>query len=201
LLRQRFDRARPLTQQIQKLDPLGSRDRFPNPPKLLVDAVFEPPMWGWHSVSYSIIYLNSQLNQGQRKVSVTHQVLPSEACYVSHRSIEKFMPDFLHSLLLLFATAVAEIVGCYLPYLWLRRGGSVLLLIPAVLSLALFAWLLSLHPTAAGRIYAAYGGVYIAVAVSWLWLIERQSPNRWDLFGAGLCVVGAALILFGAYKH
>jgi small multidrug resistance family-3 protein len=111
------------------------------------------------------------------------------------------MSDFLRSALLLFATAVAEIIGCYLPYLWLRRGGSFLLLIPAVLSLALFAWLLTLHPTAAGRIYAAYGGVYISVAVTWLWLMEGQSPNRWDLFGAGVCLAGAALIVFGAHKH
>jgi len=68
-------------------------------------------------------------------------------------------------------TAFAEIVGCYLPYLWLKRSGSSLLLLPAFASLALFAWLLTLHPTAAGRVYAAYGGVYVAVAVVWLWLV------------------------------
>ncbi|MFA0411736.1 YnfA family protein, partial [Vibrio splendidus] len=69
-------------------------------------------------------------------------------------------------------TAVAEIVGCYLPYLWLREDKSIWLLIPAAISLALFAWLLTLHPTATGRVYAAYGGVYISVALIWLWLVD-----------------------------
>src|SRR5688500_9216084 len=73
---------------------------------------------------------------------------------------------------LLFAfTALAEIVGCYLPYLWLRKGGSAWLLLPAAASLALFAWLLTLHPTASGRVYAAYGGVYVSAAILWLWLM------------------------------
>ncbi|MBC2693484.1 YnfA family protein [Pseudomonas kielensis] len=75
--------------------------------------------------------------------------------------------------LALFAiTAVAEIVGCYLPYLWLKQGKSIWLLIPAGASLALFAWLLSLHPAAAGRVYAAYGGIYIGVAIIWLWVVD-----------------------------
>lgn len=67
----------------------------------------------------------------------------------------------LKTIALFFVTAVAEIVGCYLPYLCLKEGRSAWLLLPAALSLALFAWLLSLHPTAAGRVYAAYGGVYM----------------------------------------
>lgn len=92
-------------------------------------------------------------------------------------------------------TAIAEILGCYLPYLWLRRGGSVLLLLPAALSLALFAWLLSLHPTGAARTYAAYGGVYIVVALGWLWLVEGQRPTRWDLLGAGVALLGMAIIV------
>ena len=71
----------------------------------------------------------------------------------------------LKTFALFVITAVAEIVGCYLPYLWLRKNGSPWLLIPALLSLALFAWLLTLHPTAAGRVYAAYGGVYICVEI------------------------------------
>ena len=69
------------------------------------------------------------------------------------------------TLALFVATAIAEIIGCYLPYLWLRKSGSAWLLVPAALSLAAFAWLLTLHPTAAGRVYAAYGGVYICVAI------------------------------------
>ena len=78
----------------------------------------------------------------------------------------------LKTLALFVITAIAEIVGCYLPYLWLKRDGSPWLLIPAAASLALFAWLLTLHPTAAGRVYAAYGGVYVAVAMVWLLLVD-----------------------------
>jgi len=92
-------------------------------------------------------------------------------------------------------TAVAEIVGCYLPYLWLKRNASPWLLIPAVASLALFAWLLTLHPTAAGRVYAAYGGVYVAVAILWLWLVDGNRPTAWDLIGAGVAVAGMAIIM------
>ena len=99
--------------------------------------------------------------------------------------------------LLLFAlTAVAEIVGCYLPYLWLKEGKSAWLLLPAAFSLAVFAWLLTLHPTAAGRIYAAYGGVYIGVAIVWLWLVEGIRPSAWDVLGAAVAVLGMAIIMF-----
>ena len=94
-------------------------------------------------------------------------------------------------------TAVAEILGCYLPYLWLKRGGSPWLLIPALASLALFAWLLTLHPTAAGRVYAAYGGVYIGVAILWLWLVDGVRPTSWDLIGAAIAVTGMAVIILG----
>lgn len=98
---------------------------------------------------------------------------------------------------LFVATALAEIVGCYLPYLWLKQGKSVLLLVPAALSLALFAWLLTLHPTAAGRVYAAYGGVYIGVAVCWLWLVDRIEPSPSDWVGVAVCFVGMGIIMFG----
>lgn len=98
--------------------------------------------------------------------------------------------------LLLFAvTAVAEILGCYLPYLWLREGKSPLLLIPAAVSLAVFAWLLTLHPTGAARTYAAYGGVYISVALAWLWLVERQRPTLWDGVGVLVCLAGMLIII------
>ena len=99
---------------------------------------------------------------------------------------------------LFVVTAIAEILGCYLPYCWLRKGGSTWLLVPAAASLALFAWLLSLHPTAAGRVYAAYGGVYIATAIVWLWLVDGQRPTGWDLLGAGISVAGMAIIMFGS---
>ncbi|KQT43370.1 MULTISPECIES: YnfA family protein [unclassified Methylophilus] len=98
---------------------------------------------------------------------------------------------------LLFAlTAVTEIVGCYLPYLWLKEGKSMWLLVPAGISLAVFAWLLTLHPAAAGRIYAAYGGVYIGVAIIWLWLVEGIRPTGWDIVGAGVAMLGMAIIMF-----
>ncbi|WP_286292135.1 YnfA family protein [Vibrio apostichopi] len=93
-------------------------------------------------------------------------------------------------------TAIAEIVGCYLPYLWLRQDKSILLLIPAALSLAAFAWLLTLHPTATGRVYAAYGGVYISVALVWLWLVDGEKPTMWDLVGGSIALFGMAIIMF-----
>lgn len=102
------------------------------------------------------------------------------------------------TLLLFVVTAVAEIVGCYLPYLWLKRDGSVWLLIPAAASLALFAWLLTLHPTAAGRVYAAYGGVYVGTAIVWLWLVDGHRPTAWDLIGSAVALAGMAIIIAGA---
>lgn len=98
----------------------------------------------------------------------------------------------------LFAlTAVAEILGCYLPYLWIKQGRSPWLLLPAALSLVAFVWLLTLHPTGAARTYAAYGGVYIAVALLWLWLVEKQTPTWWDLIGAAVAVTGMVIIMLG----
>lgn len=93
-------------------------------------------------------------------------------------------------------TAIAEILGCYLPYLWLKQGKSILLLIPAAASLALFAWLLSLHPAAAGRVYAAYGGVYIFVAILWLWGVDGIKPTTWDIVGSLVAIIGMAIIMF-----
>ena len=103
----------------------------------------------------------------------------------------------LKTLGLFAVTAVAEIVGCYLPYLWLKRNGSAWLLVPAIASLALFAWLLTLHPTAVGRVYAAYGGVYVAVAILWLWIVDGTRPTLWDVVGATVAVAGMAIIMIG----
>lgn len=100
------------------------------------------------------------------------------------------------TVLLFVATAIAEIVGCFLPYLWLRKSGSPWLLVPAAVSLGLFAYLLTLHPLGAGRTYASYGGVYVATAVFWMWIVERQTPDRWDLIGAAVAVTGMAIIAF-----
>jgi small multidrug resistance family-3 protein len=105
---------------------------------------------------------------------------------------------FLGTLLLFVATAAAELVGCYLPFLWLRRGGPAWYLPLGLVSLAVFAWLLTLHlETSAGRVYAAYGGVYVASAVVWLWLIDGQPPDRWDVLGALVSIGGMAIIFFG----
>ncbi|RKP49638.1 YnfA family protein [Pararobbsia silviterrae] len=102
----------------------------------------------------------------------------------------------MKSILLYVVTAVVEIVGCYLPYLWLKEGKSAVLLVPAAISLALFAWLLTLHPSAAGRVYAAYGGVYIAVALAWLWCVDGLRPTSWDWAGVTLSLIGMATIAF-----
>jgi small multidrug resistance family-3 protein len=106
--------------------------------------------------------------------------------------------EFLKVFSLFVVTAVAEIVGCYLPYLWLRQGASVWLLLPAALSLALFAWLLTLHPTAAGRVYAAYGGVYVSVAIVWLWLVDGIRPAVSDWVGVAVVLVGMGILMFGS---
>lgn len=98
---------------------------------------------------------------------------------------------------LFVVTALAEIIGCYLPYLWLRQGGSIWLLIPAALSLAAFAWLLTLHPQAAGRVYAAYGGVYVSVALLWLWAVDGIRPNLTDYLGVTVVLIGMFIIMFG----
>lgn len=106
--------------------------------------------------------------------------------------------EILKTFTLFGVTAIAEIVGCYLPYLWLKQGRSMWLLAPASLSLALFVWLLTLHPHAAGRVYAAYGGVYISVALGWLWAIDAVRPTLTDCVGVAVCLVGAAIIILGS---
>ncbi len=106
----------------------------------------------------------------------------------------------LQTTLLFFLTALAEIIGCYLPYLWLRENGSIWLLIPAGLSLMLFVWLLSLHPTESGRVYAAYGGVYVTTAIMWLWWIDGVQPTRWDIIGVAVALSGMLIILLGSQE-
>ena len=94
--------------------------------------------------------------------------------------------------------AFAEIAGCFAFWAWLRLGKSPLWIVPGMVSLALFAWLLTLVDSdAAGRAYAAYGGVYIAASLIWLWSVEGLRPDRWDVAGAMICLVGATVILFG----
>ncbi|GAB3355816.1 MULTISPECIES: YnfA family protein [Giesbergeria] len=105
------------------------------------------------------------------------------------------MPSELKTVGLFLVTAVAEIFGCYFPSLWLNQGKSIWWLVPGAISLAAFAWLLSLHPTASGRVYAAYGGVYIFVAVLWLWAVDGIQPTFWDLLGALVAIAGMAIIM------
>ncbi|MBM9594062.1 YnfA family protein [Roseitranquillus sediminis] len=95
------------------------------------------------------------------------------------------------------SAAFAEIAGCFAVWAWMRRGASALWLFPGVLSLVAFAWLLALSPSIfAGRAYAAYGGVYVAASLAWLWAVEGRRPDGWDAAGALLVLIGAATILF-----
>jgi small multidrug resistance family-3 protein len=100
----------------------------------------------------------------------------------------------IKTFLLFFATALAEIIGCYLPYLWFKKGAPAWLLLPAAVSLAVFVWLLTLHPHPAGRVYAAYGGVYVTVALLWLWLVDAIRPTATDVLGVAIILAGVAVI-------
>ena len=102
----------------------------------------------------------------------------------------------LQTLGLFAITAFVEILGCYLPYLWLKKGASAWWLILGAVCLALFAWLLTLHSHVAGRVYAAYGGVYVGISVLWLWAVDGVRPDRWDMGGTALVLAGVALIYF-----
>ena len=101
------------------------------------------------------------------------------------------------SIAIYVAAGLAEIAGCFAFWAWLKLDRSVWWLVPGALSLGLFAYLLTLvDSAAAGRAYAAYGGIYIALSILWLWIVEGARPDRWDLTGATICVAGAAIILF-----
>lgn len=98
--------------------------------------------------------------------------------------------------LVYIVAAFAEIAGCFAFWTWLRLGKSPLLLVPGMLSLALFAWMLThVDTAAAGRAYAAYGGVYVCASLLWLWGVEGVRPDRWDVIGSAVCLIGAAIIL------
>lgn len=96
---------------------------------------------------------------------------------------------------LFFVTALMEILGCYFPYLILNQGKSHWYWVPTVLALAAFVWLLTLHPAASGRIYAAYGGIYIFSALLWLRFVDQVDLTRWDIIGGTVVLVGVALII------
>ncbi|NWK75441.1 YnfA family protein [Acinetobacter sp. SwsAc6] len=101
----------------------------------------------------------------------------------------------LTTFFLFLVTAVMEILGCYFPYLILNQNKSQWLWIPTALALGAFVWLLTLHPAASGRIYAAYGGIYIFTALLWLRYVDQVSLSRWDLAGGAIVLIGAALII------
>lgn len=105
--------------------------------------------------------------------------------------------NYLITLGLFFVTAIAEIVGCYLPYLVMRKNASTWLLIPAALSLMIFVWLLTLHPAASGRVYAAYGGAYVIVALLWLRFVDGFKLSATDMLGAAVTFIGMGIIIFG----
>ncbi|WP_423209508.1 YnfA family protein [Paracoccus yeei] len=103
----------------------------------------------------------------------------------------------LSTLAIYALAALAEIAGCFAVWAWWRLGASPLWLLPGIVSLAIFAWALTLAPSDfAGRAYAAYGGVYVAASLVWLWAVEGARPDRWDLVGGVVVLVGASLILF-----
>jgi len=102
------------------------------------------------------------------------------------------------TLITFVVAALAEIAGCFAFWAWARSNASVMWLAAGVLCLVLFAWLLTtVTVDHAGRAYAAYGGIYIAASIAWLWAIEGRLPDRWDLAGAAICLAGAAVILYG----
>lgn len=106
------------------------------------------------------------------------------------------MKQILFTVGLFTITAIAEIVGCYLGYQLLLEKKPLWYLIPLVISLAIFVWLLTLHPTATGRVYAAYGGIYVAVALMWLHLVDKVTLTAWDIAGGGVVLLGACIIIF-----
>ena len=101
----------------------------------------------------------------------------------------------LSTFVLFLVTAVMEILGCYFPYLILNQGRSHWLWIPTALALSAFVWLLTLHPAASGRIYAAYGGIYIFTALLWLRYVDQVYLSRWDIMGGAVVLIGAAIII------
>lgn len=103
----------------------------------------------------------------------------------------------LKTTFLFFVTALCEIIGCFLPWLWLKRGATAWLLIPAGMSLALFVWLLTLHPAASGRVYAAYGGVYVVTALLWLRIVDGVKLSLYDWSGALVALCGMLIIVAG----
>jgi small multidrug resistance family-3 protein len=102
------------------------------------------------------------------------------------------------AVLVYIGAAIAEIAGCFAFWAWLRMDRSPLWVLPGVASLCLFAWALTLvEVDHAGRAFAAYGAIYIMAAIAWLWVAEGVRPDRWDMIGMGICLIGGVVILWG----
>ena len=97
-------------------------------------------------------------------------------------------------------TAIAEILGCYLVLLWAKRGANLWALAGAVVSLMLFAWLLTRHPAESGRVYAAYGGVYTCTALAWLWVVDQVTPTVLDVAGVATIALGCAILVVASFR-
>lgn len=109
------------------------------------------------------------------------------------------MPGEMKPIFYFFLAAFFEIAGCFAVWQWLRESKSVWLLPLGIVSLFLFAFVLTRVDVAfAGRAYAAYGGIYVIASLAWLYFVERQIPNKWDLLGVATCFIGTLIILFGA---
>jgi len=107
----------------------------------------------------------------------------------------------MKSILAYVGAAFLEIAGCFAVWSWMRLGASAWWLVPGAVALALFAWLLTrIEVDAAGRAYAAYGEIYIAATIVWLWAVEQTRPDGWDIIGALVCLVGAGIILFAPHR-
>lgn len=129
------------------------------------------------------------------RVSTGYFFIRTLKVVVVSRLMDIQITKIITTFFLFFITAIAEILGCYFPYLILNQGKSHWLWIPTVFSLAVFVWLLTLHPAASGRIYAAYGGIYIFTALMWLKYIDQVSLSRWDIMGGLVVMIGAAMII------
>ena len=129
------------------------------------------------------------------RVSTGYFFIRTLKVVVVSRLMDIQITKIITTFFLFFITAIAEILGCYFPYLILNQGKSHWLWIPTALSLAVFVWLLTLHPAASGRIYAAYGGIYIFTALMWLRFVDQISLTRWDIMGGIVVLIGAALII------
>jgi len=131
-----------------------------------------------------------------KRTNCAQEALSQVRVQLENRAIGSNLKTQMKTFILYVATALTEIVGCFLPYLWLRQNGPVWVLVPAAISLAVFTWLLTLHEAASGRVYASYGGVYIATAIAWLYFVDGIRPSIWDVVGVTVILTGVAIIVY-----